>query len=118
MVESFSDHDERTRTTMALINDPRRVDDMDRTTPAVRQRVVGVDGRFFQLDLSQENSDALDAALAPYLDAGRQVRDELGDYDASQVRAWAREKGYQIGDRGKISRKIIEEFLSTRGQGA
>lgn len=101
---------------MALINDPRRVDDLDRSTPATCQRVIGVDGKFVQLDLSQESSQTLDAVLAPYLAAGRPVKDEFGDYDAAAVRAWARQQGHPIGDRGKISRKLIEQFLATRNK--
>ncbi len=35
-----------------------------------------------------------------------------GVVDAADVRAWARGRGLQVGDRGRISRTVIDEYLT------
>lgn len=32
----------------------------------------------------------------------------------SEVRAWARDRGYQVGDRGRLSPTLVAEYLADR----
>lgn len=77
-----------------------------------------LDGVSYEIDVSTVNADALRAALGPYVLAGRRtggrvstrpsgaarpVRDRV---DLSLVRAWARDNGYEVSDRGRMSGEI------------
>lgn len=74
-----------------------------------------LDGIAYEIDLSQANGEALRETLAPYVEAarrtgGRAARHPLGraaaTADLSDLRAWAREQGYQISDRGRVSGEV------------
>ena len=77
-----------------------------------------LDGVSYEIDLSEANADTLREALAPYVDAARRVggrasrrsgakvRPVAERVDMSNVRAWARENGYQISDRGRVSSEV------------
>jgi hypothetical protein len=76
-----------------------------------------LDGVSYEIDLSEANADALREALAPYLEAGRRVggrasrrsaaaRPAGERTDLSDLRAWARENGYQVSDRGRVSGEV------------
>lgn len=111
------------------------IDDLDGKTPAERVYFYA-DGKRYQIDLSTENEsklqDVIDAyhkALEPYMTAkgvksvdlipvtaqpssSRTTRrsSSKSDYDPSEVRAWAQENGYEIGDRGRIPEEIQEAY--------
>lgn len=78
-----------------------------------------LDGISYEIDLSDANAEALREALAPYVDAARRIggrasrrsstaksRPASERVDMSNVRAWARENGYQISDRGRVSSEV------------
>jgi hypothetical protein len=76
-----------------------------------------LDGVSYEIDLSEANADALREALAPYLEAGRRLggrasrrsataRPAGERTDLSDLRAWARENGYQVSDRGRVSGEV------------
>jgi Lsr2 len=78
-----------------------------------------LDGVTYEIDLSGGNAEALREALAAYVDAGRRVggrsqrrgnvpkaRPTAERADLSDVRAWARENGYQVSDRGRVSAEV------------
>ena len=79
-----------------------------------------VDGVTYEIDLSAANAEALREALAPYVGSarrigGRSVRRVAGSRpqgapasrtDLSDLRAWARENGYQVSDRGRVSSEV------------
>ena len=75
----------------------------------------GLDGEDYRVDLSEANASALREALAPYIGAGRRVgrasqqgtgrsRRASGTAagEAAAIRAWAIERGYQVGSRGQV----------------
>lgn len=81
----------------------------------------GYAGSNYEIDLNEKNLAALEKALAPYLAAGRRAgRPSAGrpsgaasfgrDYDPSVVRAWAKEKGLDVSERGRVSRELVEEW--------
>jgi hypothetical protein len=77
-----------------------------------------LDGVSYEIDLSEANAETLRELLAPYVEAGRRIGGRssrrsgpkaraTGDrVDMSNVRAWARENGYQISDRGRVSSEV------------
>lgn len=100
------------------------VDDM--TGEAADETVrFGLDGVEFEIDLSANNAGVLRDILADYANAGRKVgkRTEVlngrsgpsatprGNREhTAAIRAWAREAGRQVSDRGRISADIAKAF--------
>jgi len=81
-----------------------------------------VDGRSFEIDLSATNAAALREVFAPYVAAGRRVaggrssRRRGGSSrrgaseELSAIRAWARENGYKVSNRGRVSAAIVAAY--------
>jgi hypothetical protein len=78
-----------------------------------------LDGVSYEIDLSEANAEALREALAGYLEAARRVggrasrratggksRAAAERVDMTELRAWARENGYQVSDRGRVSGEV------------
>jgi Lsr2 len=100
------------------------VDDM--TGDAAAETVsFGLDGVEFEIDLSANNAGVLRDILADYADAGRKVGKRTAVSNSrsrrsvtprgnrertAAIRAWAREAGHQVSDRGRISADIAKAF--------
>ena len=100
------------------------VDDM--TGDAADETVsFGLDGVEFEIDLSANNAGILRDILADYANAGRRVgkRTAVSNGRArpsatprsnrehtAAIRAWAREAGRQVADRGRISAEVAKAF--------
>jgi hypothetical protein len=91
-----------------------------------------LDGVSYEIDVSEKNASALREALAPWVGharrvggrsssgrsrstsssggAGRSRGSSGGRHDLSDVRAWARENGYQVSDRGRVSSEVIAAY--------
>ncbi|MFE2103935.1 Lsr2 family protein [Streptomyces sp. NPDC059468] len=81
-----------------------------------------LNGINYEIDLTPENYDKLDAALRPFIEKGRKlgrtkgagtgrVRGEPADGpSAEEIRAWAREKGLEVNDRGRVPKEIRDAF--------
>ncbi len=77
----------------------------------------GLDGTSYEIDLSKKNAAKLRDSLAQYVGAGRKVsgrrpaggrgrgRGRAGS-DSADIRAWAKEQGYEVSERGRISAEI------------
>jgi hypothetical protein len=78
-----------------------------------------IDGVSYEIDLSESNAEALREALTSYVAAARRVggrstrrasvpkaRPVSERTDLSDVRGWARENGYQVSDRGRVSSEV------------
>ena len=123
---------------MAQQTTVRFVDDLD-GSDAVGTIEFGLDGRTYQIDLSDGNAATLRDALAPFIDAARQVggrgrgrarrqpkaikppapveesaavepRAQSTRAEAATIREWAREHGLKVNDRGRISRSVLEAY--------
>lgn len=99
------------------------IDDMDGGEATTTIAFV-INGDSFSLDLSQENADKFHETLAPFIAAakkGAETRAKLVDREAAGVeqrtaiREWARKKGLDISDRGRIPQDIIDAFHKNRG---
>lgn len=83
-----------------------------------------LDGVSYEIDVSVDNAEALREAIAPWLGHARRVggraatrrvakarngsapaRSSLAD-----VRAWARDNGFQVSDRGRVSAEVMEAY--------
>jgi hypothetical protein len=78
----------------------------------------GVD---YQIDLSTANARALDKLLAPILDVSRRREEQPvtrrpiaqrpgGAPAAKAVRAWARNEGIEVSDRGRVPADVVKRY--------
>jgi hypothetical protein len=86
----------------------------------------GLDGVHYKIDLSDGNATKLRDELAMFVahgrragGAGRRTRaaaTSATDPEQNQrIRSWARESGFPINDRGRISAEIIDKFHAAQG---
>jgi Lsr2 len=108
------------------------IDDLDGGS-ATQTVPFGLDGVSYEIDLSDENAQALRDLLARYIEAGqrtggRRIRVAAGQSTAAsgsvrstspstanrehnqQVRAWAIANGYEVSERGRISNEVYAAF--------
>lgn len=82
-----------------------------------------IDGKTYEIDLNEANAQKLRDALDPYLKAGRRAggtrgargaarggRGTAGGPDTAKIRAWAKENGYDVNDRGRVPASIREAY--------
>jgi hypothetical protein len=92
------------------------VDDLDGS--AANETVqFGLDGVGYEIDLSAANADALRQALARYVGSARRVASRRargasgrGASDAHAIRAWAKERGLAVSERGRISAEVRRAY--------
>ena len=94
-------------------------DDLDGSAGA-ETVTFGIDGVSYEIDLSEPNRSKLADGLAPFIAAGRRanrgaIRRGAGrtagpNVDRAAVRAWARESGLTVSDRGRISTDIMSKY--------
>jgi Lsr2 len=77
----------------------------------------GLDGKTYEIDLSEVNAEKLRDGLAPFVGAGRRrsrsgkaFRTTAVAPDPATVRAWARSHGMDVPPRGRIPKKVYEAF--------
>ena len=91
-------------------------DDLD-GGPAEDAIQFSLDGKDHEIDLSATNAEKLREALRPFADAGRKTtrrggtrnprsRASNSDPDTAKIRAWAKEKGFEVSDRGRIHQSV------------
>ncbi|WP_029151221.1 histone-like nucleoid-structuring protein Lsr2 [Microbacterium indicum] len=103
------------------------VDDLDGTVlePGEGETVLfSLDGKSYEIDLTEQNAEKLREVISPYIGAARRtlagsavkapqrtaVR-RLGKVrDLSAVRKWAREQGHTVSDRGRVPEAILEAY--------
>jgi hypothetical protein len=82
-----------------------------------------LDGVSYEIDLSAKNAGKLRDALAAYVGSGRRVGGRAargragagkaargGTVNTSEIRDWARAKGLDVSERGRIPATIIEQY--------
>jgi hypothetical protein len=95
------------------------VDDIDGSEAdgTVRFGLSGVD---YEIDLSKAHADQFAAAIGPYIEAARKVSPAKraaravrpARHDQSDVRAWARDQGLKVSDRGRIPADVLAKYES------
>jgi hypothetical protein len=112
------------RTTIVQLTDD--IDDIDGSTAAETVRFA-VDGRSYEIDLSTEHADNLRQSLAQFVTAARstgRVNARVGHVrvrqgrpsgaGSSAVRAWAKENGVPVSDRGRIPEDVLAQYTSAQ----
>lgn len=85
-----------------------------------------LDGKSYEIDLSTSNADQLRTVLEPYVKGGRRTggratrgkgRSSGGasSQDTAKIRAWAKEQGYEVNDRGRVPANIREAYEKANG---
>ena len=113
---------------MAQQTTVRFVDDLD-GSEAVGTVTFALDNRAYEIDLSDENTDKLHEALAPFIEHGRKAGGRSGGRGRTRgqaamtdtparpnreethaIREWARQHGHEVSDRGRISKSVMEAY--------
>jgi hypothetical protein len=97
-------------------------DDLDGST-ADETVKFGLDGKDYEIDLSAEHATQLREALAPFVENGRRLsgkkrssqRGQGSGSAAGAIRAWARENGVPVNERGRISADVVEKYNAATG---
>lgn len=97
------------------------IDDLD-GTEAEGTVTFGLDGRSYEIDLSSANADKLRKELSHYIEHARKVNPPVrrrrvrtgpGRERSSEIRTWARQRGYHVSERGRIPASIVSEYESS-----
>lgn len=108
---------------MAQIREIRLIDDL--SGDAADETIeFGLDGKRYEIDLATDNASKLREALASYVAAARRAASSprpraistgrgQGTVDREQnqaVRAWARQRGMSVSDRGRIPMSVLDAY--------
>jgi len=102
------------------------VDDIDKSSPADETVSFSLDGVSYEIDLTSDNAARLRDDLAVWIGhaertGGRRSAARSGSKgsgrkaDLGAVRAWAREQGHQVSDRGRISAEVQTAYDKAHG---
>ncbi len=115
---------------MAQKVDVRFVDDLD-GSEAAGTVSFALDGRAYEIDLSDDNASRLRDSLATFVAAARRTgtrrargqRSNTSEAPAAParpsreataaIRTWARENGHEVSERGRIPKAVVEAYHST-----
>jgi hypothetical protein len=102
------------------------VDDLD-GGEADETVTFALDGKTYEIDLTTANADKLRGLLEAYVKGGRRTGGRAaggraktrvasgGSQDTAQIRAWAKENGYEVNDRGRVPATIREAYEKANG---
>jgi len=88
----------------------------------VRFAFEGID---YEIDLSAKNAAAFGKQLAPYLEHARRAgraqsrrpgRTAAGRQRSGDIRAWAKEQGLAVSERGRIPASVLEQYQAANGR--
>ncbi len=97
------------------------VDDID-GSDATETVAFGLDGSTYEIDLNEKNAAALREALAPYVGHARRsggtrkaggrraAAPAASGPTAAEVREWARQNGWDVPDRGRVSAEVRSAY--------
>jgi hypothetical protein len=110
---------------MATVTRTFLVDDLDGSTEDVENVQISLDGTNFEIDLSATNATRLREKLAKYVEHGNRVTPQKtrrsqrvvkppvsGRDQVQAMRDWARQNGYTVSARGRISKSIQDAFAA------
>jgi hypothetical protein len=93
-------------------------DDLD-GSPAEETMRFGLGAAEYEIDLNAANASRLRRQLAPFVEHARKVsrgqlarpaRSSASRRSSAGVRAWAREHGIEISDRGRIPASVTKQY--------
>ncbi|SKO34904.1 Protein lsr2 precursor [Mycobacteroides abscessus subsp. abscessus] len=97
------------------------VDDLDAESRADETVEFGIDGVNYEIDLTSGHAEQLRTQIGHWTARARKVgggrrtrrhtgRSGLSKEKLAQVRAWAREHGHVVADRGRIPAELLDAF--------
>ncbi len=98
------------------------IDDLDNSELSGDDHTVafGFERASYEIDLSENNAQKLENALAPFVAVARRVGGRPTSAAPSEIgpgreqlqamRLWARKNGMKVADRGRVSRQIQEAY--------
>jgi hypothetical protein len=106
-------------------------DDLDGTPDAETIR-FSYNGTSYTIDLGKRNRTAFEKALKPYIEVAQKSPGRRGaasstgrrtrggrrrgsSVDLSAVRAWARENGLDVSERGRIAQSVVDAYNESNG---
>lgn len=106
-------------------------DDLDGSTDAETIR-FSYNGTSYTIDLAKRNRTAFEKALKPYIDVAEKTsgrrssaatgrsrsggrRRRSSAVDLASVRAWARENGIEVSERGRVAQSVIDAYREANG---
>jgi hypothetical protein len=93
--------------------------------PAEQTVRFAFDGTDYEMDLSAKNAAAFGKKLAPYIEHARRVgrapsrrsgRTAAGRQRSGDIRAWAKEHGLAVSERGRIPASVVEQYQAAIGR--
>jgi hypothetical protein len=85
--------------------------------PADETVRFALDGREYEIDLSEHNAKALRQVIEPYTAAGRRLTSRgravtrvETTVDTAAVRAWAASNGIEVSTRGRLPKDLVEQY--------
>lgn len=100
------------------------IDDLD---GSVAEEVVtfALDGVQYEMDLSKDNAARLRESLSEWIASarrsggrrvtGRRPVQQGRRTDLNEIRQWGRDNGFQVSDRGRVSRELEEAYDRANG---
>ena len=94
------------------------VDDFD-GTPADQTVRFAFNGASYEIDLHRAHFEEFAEAIQPYIKVGRKTgstrrRGNAGNptqrLENVKIRAWAKENGHNVSERGRIPAEVVEEY--------
>jgi hypothetical protein len=93
------------------------VDDIDGSEAEGTLR-FGFDGTDYEIDLNKDHADQFAQVIGPFIAAARKVASSrrpargtrAGRQNLSDVRAWARNQGIKISERGRIPADVLAKY--------
>jgi hypothetical protein len=93
--------------------------------PAEQTVRFAFDGTDYEIDLSAKNAAAFGKHLAPYLEHARRAgrapsrrpgRTAAGRQRSSDIRAWAKQHGLAVSERGRIPASMVKQYQAAGGR--
>ena len=102
------------RTTRILLTD-----DID-GSEATGTVSFALDGVAYEIDLNDDNAQQLRDQLGTWVEKARRIggrrttgaRSSGSSNETAKIRTWARENGYEVNERGRLSKEIREAYAA------
>ncbi len=87
--------------------------------PAEQTVRFAFEGTDYEIDLNAKNAAAFSKQFAPYVEHARRAgraqsrrggRDSAGRQRSGDIRAWAKEHGLAVSERGRIPASVLEQY--------
>jgi hypothetical protein len=93
--------------------------------PAEQTVRFAFDGTDYEIDLNAKNAAAFSKQLAPYIEHARRAgrapsrrpgRTAANRQRSGDIRAWAKEHGLAVSERGRIPASVVEQYQAANGR--